>query len=128
MLAQTQFTSLLNQEGVTANDIREAYYRSEQHHRHVGEINDAINSSYESAYDSGAELTRRLDTIAEDGNSRIKQIQGSRDPVLINRLQVHSLLLTPPKEIRPANSHSAACALLAASDPVSTPEAEYRNR
>ncbi|BBU24776.1 hypothetical protein [Mycobacterium xenopi] len=83
LVGQQQFTSLLNQEGVTADDVRQTHFEGEQHHRRVGEANRVIKSSYQSAHDSGAELIRQLDTIADDGNSRIKQIQSSKDPLPI---------------------------------------------
>ncbi|WP_203801891.1 hypothetical protein [Mycobacterium heckeshornense] len=52
-LAQQQFTSLLNQEGATADDIREAHYRSEQHHRSVEETNETLNGVFAMKLGSG---------------------------------------------------------------------------
>ncbi|EUA42892.1 hypothetical protein I552_7633 [Mycobacterium xenopi 3993] len=92
-LAQQQFTSLLNQQGFTADDIRGAHNEGEQHHRRVGATNEVIKSSYQSAHDSGAELMRQLDTIAEDGNSRIKQIQSSKDPLPIKISKITDVVL-----------------------------------
>ncbi|EUA42883.1 hypothetical protein I552_7624 [Mycobacterium xenopi 3993] len=52
-----------------------------------------IKSSYQSAHDSGAELLRQLDTIAEDGNSRIKQIQSSKDPLPVKVGKITDVVL-----------------------------------
>ncbi|SPX89940.1 putative transmembrane protein [Mycobacterium xenopi] len=82
-LQQQQFTSLVHQDGVTADDIREAHRKSEQHHRQIAAINDTITSAYRSSHDSGSELQRELGSIAHDGNFRIEQIQRSKDPLAI---------------------------------------------
>lgn len=83
LLTQQQSTSLLNQEGITAQDIREAFAEGAKRHRRIAETNDTIASAYQASHDSGTELQRELNNIAREGNHRIGQIQSSGDPLPI---------------------------------------------
>ncbi len=83
LLRQQQTTSLAPQEGVTADDIKDAFRWGAEHHRQIGEVNGVIQSSYQASHEAGSQLLQELNTIAHDGNSRINHIQASQDPVPI---------------------------------------------
>lgn len=71
------------QKGVTADTIRQSFTWSADQASDVADINEVISKAHSSGHNSAAELNSQLVTIAQDGDARIKEIQGSRDPAPI---------------------------------------------
>ena len=72
---------LAEQQGFTADDLRQAFRQGEEQARQVAEKNGVKESAYGSAYDSMVSLRQDLTKLAEEGNQRIKEIQDSKEPV-----------------------------------------------
>lgn len=80
-LRQARFGPLSSQEGRTADDLRETFQRGEKHSREIAEKNGSKASTYSFVRDSMNELRSALTSIAQTGNSKIKEIQDSTDPI-----------------------------------------------
>jgi len=71
---------LSNQEGATAEDIRQLFGTGENHARETSSKNFAKSDVYKSAGESVASLREDLSTIAARGNAAIQAIQTSNKP------------------------------------------------
>jgi hypothetical protein len=71
---------LTDQQGHTADDLRNAFCRGEDHAREVADKNGTKASAYETAYDCTLSLQHDLTSLANDGNRQIKEIQESKEP------------------------------------------------
>src|ERR1700758_990069 len=80
-LRNAQTGPLAEQQGYTADDLRNAFQQGEDQARRVAEKNGVKESAYGTAYDSMQSLQHDLTGLAEEGNKRIKEIQGSKEPV-----------------------------------------------
>jgi hypothetical protein len=80
-LRNAQAGPLAEQQGHTADDLRDAFRQGENEARRVAEKNGIKESAYGSAYDSMLSLQHDLTALAEEGNKQIKQIQESKEPV-----------------------------------------------
>ncbi|GBE63604.1 hypothetical protein MFM001_00660 [Mycobacterium sp. MFM001] len=78
-LCQAWFGLLADQAGVTADDVHDAFRRGEDHARSVAEKNDIKRAAFDSAHNAVRELRAELSNIAEDGDSRIRHIEGGKD-------------------------------------------------
>jgi Family of unknown function (DUF5631)/Family of unknown function (DUF5632) len=80
MLCNAQTGPLAEQQGHTADDLRNAFRQGENHARQVAEKNGVKESAYGTAYDSMLSLQHDLTGLAEEGNKQIKEIQDSKQP------------------------------------------------
>ncbi|BBZ10977.1 hypothetical protein [Mycobacterium branderi] len=78
-LCQARFGPLADQVGVTADDVHDAFRRGEDHAHSIAEKNEIKRAAFDSAHDAVRELRAELTAIAEDGDSRIRHIEGGRD-------------------------------------------------
>ena len=76
------------QKGMTADNIREAFQWGASQAGDVSNTNSVISKANGSAHEWVTDLNSRLDTIANDGKSRINQIQQSKDmpPIKIGKI------------------------------------------
>ena len=81
MLRNAQTGPLAEQQGYTADDLRNAFRQGEDQARRVAEKNGVKESAYATAYDSMVSLQHDLTDLANEGNKRIKEIQDSKEPV-----------------------------------------------
>jgi hypothetical protein len=81
MLRNAQTGPLAEQQGYTADDLRNAFRQGEEQARQVAEKNGVKESAYGTAYDSMVNLQHDLTDLANEGNQRIKEIQDSKEPV-----------------------------------------------
>ena len=81
MLRNAQTGPLAEQQGYTADDLRNAFRQGEDQARRVAEKNGVKESAYGTAYDSMVSLQHDLTDLANEGNQRIKEIQDSKEPV-----------------------------------------------
>lgn len=79
-LRSARLGPLSRQEGVTADDITDAYSRGEQHARQIAQKNGVKKSSYATGYDSGESLQQELHELALQGGSELEQIENSDEP------------------------------------------------
>ncbi|ORW84774.1 hypothetical protein AWC22_12810 [Mycobacterium riyadhense] len=92
LLRHAQTGPLVDQQGFTADDIRDAFRRWEEHHRRVAEKNGIKKSAYAAAYDSMVCLRQDLTGLADEGNNEIKAIQDSDQPVDTKVTQIVSVI------------------------------------
>lgn len=71
---------LAEQEGVTAEDTRDAFRTGEQHAIALADKQHAIKSSYSTARNTASSLRSELSEIAARGNAEIRQIGNSKEP------------------------------------------------
>jgi hypothetical protein len=81
MLRNAQTGPLAEQQGYTADDLRNAFRQGENQARQVAEKNGVKESAYGTAYDSMVSLQHDLTDLANEGNQRIKEIQDSKEPI-----------------------------------------------
>lgn len=74
---------LADQEGLTAEDARDAFSAGERHALALAEKNLTKGNSYESANRYVSEFRSELAEIAADGDAQIKQVLNSGDPAPI---------------------------------------------
>lgn len=74
-LRQARFGPLADQEGVTADDVRAAFERGEEHARTIAEKYETKRAAFQSAHDAASALRAQLTTIADDGHRQIMRIQ-----------------------------------------------------
>jgi hypothetical protein len=67
------------QKGMTADSIREAFKWGASQAQDVADTNETISKAQTSAHNAVIDLNSRLDTIADDGKSRIDTIQSSKE-------------------------------------------------
>lgn len=77
-LCQARFGPLADQVGVTADDVRAAFQRGEDHARAIAEKNETKRAAFQSAHDAAKELRSQLTTIAEEGDNQIRHIQAGK--------------------------------------------------
>lgn len=77
-LCQARFGPLAGQVGMTADDVRTAFQRGEDHARAIAEKNETKRVAFQSAHDAAKELRSQLTAIAEDGDGQIRQIQAGK--------------------------------------------------
>ncbi len=92
MLRNAQTGPLIGQQGHTADDLRDAFRKGDDHARRVAEKNSVKASAYANAYDSMRSLQHDLTGIAEDGNEQIKEIQDSKQPVETKVTQILAVI------------------------------------
>ena len=80
-LCNAQSGPLADQQGHTADDLRNTYRQGEAQARQVSQKNSVKEIAYGTAYDSMASLQHDLTNVAKEGNERIKEIQDSKEPV-----------------------------------------------
>jgi hypothetical protein len=81
MLRNAQTGPLGEQQGFTADDLRQAFRQGEEQARQVAEKNGVKEGAYGGAYDSMVSLRQDLTNLAAEANQRIKEIQYSKEPV-----------------------------------------------
>jgi hypothetical protein len=81
MLCNAQSGPLAQQQGHTADDLRDVFRQGENQARQVAEKNGVKESAYGTAYDSMVSLQHDLTDLAEEGNKQIKEIQNSKQPL-----------------------------------------------
>lgn len=74
-LRQARFGPLADQEGMTADDVRAAFQRGEDHAQTIAEKNETKRTAFRSAHDAASELRAQLTTIAHDGHRQLAQIE-----------------------------------------------------
>lgn len=84
LLQSVRTGPLGQQEGITADDARDAFSNGETQARAVADRNAANQQSYEAAHRSTQYLRNHLSEIAQQGNSAIQAIQQSKDPGLLH--------------------------------------------
>ncbi|PQM46271.1 hypothetical protein C1Y40_03569 [Mycobacterium talmoniae] len=99
--------TLTDQEGRTADAGRDAFQAGERLSRETAEKYETIRRSNKSAHDSASELRSALLTIAENGNSRIEEIQQSKDSLPIKVGKITEVVADCQTQ---ANAKAAACA------------------
>src|ERR1700722_15837211 len=72
MLRNAQSGPLAQQQGFTADDLRNAFRQGEEQARQVAEKNGTKESAYGSAYDSMESLQHDLTNLANEYNQQIK--------------------------------------------------------
>lgn len=77
-LRQIQAGPLANQNGLTADRIRDAFESGGDHAQSIADANRVKKAAYNTAHNVADELRDALTTIAEDGNSKIRSIQNSK--------------------------------------------------
>jgi hypothetical protein len=75
--------ALAEQQGVTAEDTKQAFESGELSAHDISEVNTTKKSSYESARNATDGLRSDLRSIAEQGNADIDAIVASKDPAAI---------------------------------------------
>ena len=80
MLRNAQSGPLANQQGYTADDLRNAFRQGEEQAHQVSDKNGTKESAYESAYDSMVSLQHDLTSLANEYNKQIDDIQKSNEP------------------------------------------------
>lgn len=88
MLRNTQLTTLAEQQGYTADDLRSAFRHGEEQARQVAAKNEAKVSAYRNTYDNIVCLRQDLTALAAEGNQRIRSIQDSKEPVAVKVPQI----------------------------------------
>lgn len=99
--------TLTTQEGRTADAGRTAFQHGEQLARETADKYETIQCSNKSAHSSASELRSELMTIAEHGNSRIKEIQNSKGALPIKVGKITEVVADCQTQ---ANGKAAACA------------------
>src|ERR1700761_2632931 len=76
------------QKGMAADNIREIFQSGASQARDVGDTNGVISKANGTAHEAVTSLNSRLDEIASDGESRIQQIQQSKDlaPIKVGKI------------------------------------------
>ncbi|TDO10011.1 hypothetical protein EV580_4296 [Mycobacterium sp. BK086] len=97
---------LAQQEGVTADDTRDAFQAGETSARAVSEKNGVNQHSYDAAHRSTQYLRTQLSEIAQHGNSAIHDIQQSKDPAPIKLGKIVHAVMDAQTQ---ANSRAASC-------------------
>jgi hypothetical protein len=81
------------QKGMTADSIREAFKWGASQAQDVADTNETISKAHTSAHNSVTDLNCRLDTIADDGKSRIDTIQSSQQSPAIKFGQIVEVVM-----------------------------------
>lgn len=84
---------LASQEGVTAEDTREAFTNGESHALRLAEKNRGKGRAYQSANQDVSNLRTELSQIAADGNHQIEQILSSKEPTPIKLGKIVDVVL-----------------------------------
>jgi hypothetical protein len=92
MLRNAQTDQLSDQQGYTADDLRDAFRQGENQAQRVAEKNGVKESTYGTAYDSMISLQHDLTGLAEEGNKQIKEIQDSKEPVEVKVTHIVALI------------------------------------
>lgn len=79
-LGRARSGPLANQEGLAAENLQDTFKRGEKDSHDIAEKNELKKISYDSIYTTLSELRSTLSAIARDGNSKIKEVQISKDP------------------------------------------------
>jgi hypothetical protein len=80
LLHDAQTGPLAEQQGHTADDIRDAFRRGEQQARQVAHKNGVKRKAYSTAHDSMQSLRQVLTGLADEGNKAIEDIKNSKEP------------------------------------------------
>jgi hypothetical protein len=91
-LRNAQTGPLAEQQGHTADDLRNTFGQGENQARRVAEKNGIKESAYGTAYDSMLSLQHDLTGLADEGNKQIKEIQDSKEPVEAQVTQIVALI------------------------------------
>lgn len=97
---------LASQEGLTADDLRGSLRLGEENAHDVAEKNEVKKSAYDFVRDSANDLRSELTAIAGEGNSKIKEIQGSKDSLLTKIDKIADVVLDCQRR---ANAKAAIC-------------------
>ena len=107
-LRTTRAGLLADQEGVTADDTRDAFQAGEYQARDSAGKNASKAHGYQSAHAWISELRSELTDIAARGNSAIEEIQASKEPVAIKVGKIVDVVVQAQSEASgKAGSHSA---------------------
>ncbi|WP_179475581.1 hypothetical protein, partial [Mycolicibacterium vinylchloridicum] len=109
--------SLGEQEGVTADDTRQAFQTGEYSAQKISEVNAAKKGSYESARNATEELRSDLRTIAEQGNTDIDEIVASKAPPPVKAAKI-AVVVTKAQEQASIKAASHSQGVLDAIDQV----------
>ena len=88
-----RFGPLSNQEGATAEELREAFRNGEKNAQEIAQRSENKKASYSSAHLSATSLRSALTEIAQEGNSKIKEIQTSKEPIPAKIEKITSVVL-----------------------------------
>jgi Family of unknown function (DUF5631)/Family of unknown function (DUF5632) len=94
------------QKGMAADNIRGIFQSGASQARDVGDTNGVISKANGSAHEAVTSLNSRLNEIASDGESRIQQIQQSKDLVPIKVGKIVEVVMDCQGQ---ANSAAAPC-------------------
>ncbi len=98
---------IANQSGITADEIREVFNRGERDARAVAANNQTKHAAYLAAHGSAESLRKTLGTIAQEGNSKIEEIQASKGSLSEKITKITDLVLTSQSQ---ASIEAANCA------------------
>lgn len=99
---------LAEQEGVTAEDTRNAFQRGEYIAREVADKNASKARAYQSAHQGISNLRDELTEIAAQGNKEIERIQASKEPVGIKIAKIVDLVMQSQSDANgKAGKHAA---------------------
>jgi hypothetical protein len=100
-------TTLVGQEGITADAIRDAFRQGADQAAKVAEKNGAYKKALQDALDSVQQLRHKLTDIANDGNSQINDELQSKDDFEIKVAKIAKIIADCQRQ---ANQAAADCA------------------
>lgn len=105
-LSNARSGPLANQQGRTADDLRETFSRGEKYAREVSEKNGIKRSACHIAHDSVRELRSQLTSIAEEGNGYIRKVLDSNEPAPTKIDHITEIVFNHQSQ---ANDKAATC-------------------
>src|ERR1700739_2680567 len=100
-------TTLVGQEGITADAIRDAFRQGADQAAKVAEKNGAYKKALQDALDSVQQLRHKLTDIANDGNKQINAELQSKDDLEIKIAKIAKIIADCQRQ---ANQAAADCA------------------
>src|SRR5580693_2618989 len=100
-------TTLVGQEGITADAIRDAFRQGADQAAKVAEKNGAYKKALQDALDSVQQLRHKLTDIANDGNKQINDELQSKDDLEIKVAKIAKIIADCQRQ---ANQAAADCA------------------
>jgi hypothetical protein len=100
-------TTLVGQEGITADAIRDAFRQGADQAAKIAEKNGAYKKALQDALDSVQQLRQKLTDIANDGNKQINDELQSKDDLEIKVAKIAKIIADCQRQ---ANQAAADCA------------------
>jgi hypothetical protein len=100
-------TTLVRQEGITADAIRDAFRQGADQAAQIAEKNGTYKSALQNALDSVQQLRDKLTGIANDGNKQINDELQSKDDIAIQITKIAQIIADHQRQ---ANQAAADCA------------------